>query len=317
MLRDGDALKGRGQSPDAGVLDRESVHVATVPDALADGKSSSPRPVLVDHRLTAPGFAWTLGVGQAFEFEVTLARPTILLPVSRSDAAVRLDQSWQSLPQTAPTALSFVPAGRCVRFRQQDPIPLLWLTMHADWVDARIAEAGLHDSIELAPVLGFAHPDLVTLASSARLQLTTNGPLSRSFCGCLATHLLLHVLARLIEPKVQHAASAGRADRVARSVAFIDANLAQPITIKELASEASMSPYHFARSFKDVVGLPPHRYVILRRIEHAKTLLRDTAMSIAEIAFECGFSSQSHLTSAFKSETGFTPLRYRQSLVDL
>jgi AraC family transcriptional regulator len=67
----------------------------------------------------------------------------------------------------------------------------------------------------------------------------------------------------------------------------------------------------FATQFKQVMGISPHQYVIQQRIEKAKQYLRSHKLSITEIALECGFANQSHLTKIFKEQTGITPKAYR------
>lgn len=73
-----------------------------------------------------------------------------------------------------------------------------------------------------------------------------------------------------------------------------------------------MSAYHFIRSFRTVVGMPPHAYQLHVRIARAKTLLRQGS-SIAQTAFATGFADQSHLTNRFKAVLGITPGQYRSS----
>ena len=74
-----------------------------------------------------------------------------------------------------------------------------------------------------------------------------------------------------------------------------------------------MSPAHFARSFKDAFGVPPHRYLLTRRIERAKTLLRDTDTPIIDIAFETGWNSLGTFGRVFHDVTGQTPTALRES----
>jgi AraC family transcriptional regulator len=81
-----------------------------------------------------------------------------------------------------------------------------------------------------------------------------------------------------------------------------------------LADIACLSPYHFSRSFKQAVGVGPQRYVVERRIERAKTLMRRTHQPLASIALEVGFTEQSHLTAIFRREIGMTPGRFRAAL---
>ncbi len=93
---------------------------------------------------------------------------------------------------------------------------------------------------------------------------------------------------------------------------FVEANLAQPIHLHDLAARAALSPYHFARAFKTSAGMTPRAYVEERRIEQAKRLLRESTHSLAAVAMEVGFGTQSRLTATFKRKTGFTPGEYRR-----
>jgi len=102
----------------------------------------------------------------------------------------------------------------------------------------------------------------------------------------------------------------GRA--VASVVDYIEVNIDQDLRLTALASVAAMSVYHFARSFEETVGLPPHKYVLVRRVARARVMLRNSEISLAHVALACGFSSQTHLTTAFRQMLGVTPGRYRQ-----
>jgi AraC-like DNA-binding protein len=81
--------------------------------------------------------------------------------------------------------------------------------------------------------------------------------------------------------------------------------------IARLASVSGVSEAHFARSFKDAFGLPPHRYLLTRRIEKATALLRDTDIPITDIAFDTGWSSLGTFGRTFRDITGRTPAEFR------
>jgi AraC family transcriptional regulator len=74
-----------------------------------------------------------------------------------------------------------------------------------------------------------------------------------------------------------------------------------------------MSVYHFARRFKETVGESPHAYVLSRRLARAQHMLRRRDSSLVDVAAACGFSSQAHLTTAFRNAFGATPNTYRRS----
>jgi AraC family transcriptional regulator len=91
----------------------------------------------------------------------------------------------------------------------------------------------------------------------------------------------------------------------------MESRLGEDVALADLAREASLSPFHFARCFKAATGMSPHRYLVERRVERARDLLTGTDASLADVAAACGFCSQAHFTSAFKRESGITPGVFR------
>ncbi len=95
---------------------------------------------------------------------------------------------------------------------------------------------------------------------------------------------------------------------------LIESRLGDELGLAELAALAGLSTHHFGQAFKISTGMPPHRYLIGRRIHRAKELLISGKRSVAEIAAHVGFSSQSHMTLNFRKLVGTTPARYRQEM---
>lgn len=95
--------------------------------------------------------------------------------------------------------------------------------------------------------------------------------------------------------------------RLADVLKLADARLDEPLSLDHLAAAAGVSRYHFCRVFKAKTGLSPHRYVMAMRIERATRLLTSSCLSLAEIAYTCGFSSQAHMTDLFRKHAGLTP----------
>ena len=91
--------------------------------------------------------------------------------------------------------------------------------------------------------------------------------------------------------------------RLLRAKDWIDAASYEQWPISRLASVSGVSEAHFARSFKDAFGVPPHRYLLTRRIERAKALLRDTDLPITEIGFQTGWSSLGTFGRQFRDIT--------------
>ena len=92
---------------------------------------------------------------------------------------------------------------------------------------------------------------------------------------------------------------------------FIDNILEAKIKITELSQLTSLNYAHFIRTFKHSTGKTPHQFLIEKRIDRAKLLLKTTGSSLADVALQCGFSSQSHLTAQFRLVTGTSPRQFR------
>lgn len=96
-----------------------------------------------------------------------------------------------------------------------------------------------------------------------------------------------------------------------RLIAYVEDHLSEPLSLVRLAEAAGLPPYTLARAFRARCGIPPHRWILGRRLARAKSALVGST-SIATIAFDTGFAQQSHLTAAFRAENGITPARYRR-----
>jgi AraC-like DNA-binding protein len=114
-----------------------------------------------------------------------------------------------------------------------------------------------------------------------------------------------------VEERVPHGGLAGWQQK--RLVEYIASRLDKKISLTDLAKVAKLSPYHFARAFRRSFGESPHRYLVSRRIERAKTLLENPAVSVTEIAIAIGFADLTSFASAFRRSVGTTPSQYRRS----
>ncbi|NJK46958.1 helix-turn-helix domain-containing protein [Candidatus Gracilibacteria bacterium] len=92
---------------------------------------------------------------------------------------------------------------------------------------------------------------------------------------------------------------------------YINQHLERDIKLADLAALLDMSQFHFSHLFKQAMGVPPYQYLLQQRVERAKQLLKQTGLSIVDIAFLCGFNSHSHLSKQFRQLTGMTPTDYR------
>jgi len=93
---------------------------------------------------------------------------------------------------------------------------------------------------------------------------------------------------------------------------YMASHIAEPLALETLAEYAGLSAYHFARMFKQSTGLAPHQYLVQQRLQLAEQLLRNSSLSLSQIALDCGFSSASHFSHRFKSAFGYAPSQLRQ-----
>ena len=100
-----------------------------------------------------------------------------------------------------------------------------------------------------------------------------------------------------------------------RIKALLAANGEASPSVGRLAEECGLSLRHFTRAFQRSTGLPPHRWVLRRRVEMARQLLRDPARSLLDVALTCGFTDQSHFTRTFTADVGCSPSRWRRTLI--
>ncbi|SFU93222.1 Helix-turn-helix domain-containing protein [Methylobacterium sp. UNCCL125] len=99
--------------------------------------------------------------------------------------------------------------------------------------------------------------------------------------------------------------------RVQRLCDWIEAHIELPITLEAMAAESAVTVRQLCRIFRAATGYPPHRYILLRRIERAKLLIRNDQMSLQEIALAVGFAHQAHMTDTFRRLAGASPSHFR------
>lgn len=141
-------------------------------------------------------------------------------------------------------------------------------------------------------------------------------PGERLLTSSLAHEILSHALLSQVSNRTGLRLKGGLAAHQRRLlVEYIDSHLDTAISLGQLAALCALSEYHFARMFRESFGLPPHQYVLARRLNRARELLRATSQPLGEIALACGFASASHFTNRFRQVLGGTPGEYRQAFL--
>lgn len=160
---------------------------------------------------------------------------------------------------------------------------------------------------------GVVDTHVVDLVQRLQHQLKWGEPLGAAYVQGLSLTLASYVLVNThgMGPARGEQDPSARLQREAIT-AYVEDNLGCNISLLEMAASAGYSPDHFARLFKRTFRVSPHQYILARRIERAKSMLREPKHSIVDVALACGFSSQAHLTAMFKRSTGVTPGTYRK-----
>lgn len=169
-------------------------------------------------------------------------------------------------------------------------------------------------SLHLDERIFVADPALQALYQHFLLGCDWADPASQLLLSSTSTLVMLHMVRHYSQPHWQAPASrGGLAPAVLQRVKTrIEAHLADGLTLAELAAEAGLSEFHFARMFQHSEGVSPHQYVMVRRLEQAKHWLCHSQRSITEIALGCGFSSSSHFSQRFRAQYGITPSALRR-----
>ena len=176
-------------------------------------------------------------------------------------------------------------------------------------------EFGQARNFELRAAIGVRDPVVSQIGLLARKELCEGGIGGRLYTESLGSTLAVYLLRQYgTAPKAPTSYKGGLGPKpLKRVVDYINEHLSEELSLLDLSRIADLSPHYFATAFKTSVGVPPHRYVIERRINLARNLLRRSNIPISEIAYDVGFSSQSHLTANFRRMTGVTPRRFRGS----
>jgi AraC family transcriptional regulator len=240
-----------------------------------------------------------------------------------------LSEHWLNLPLGNPAQLTqkrddcthesimrrghsiFTPAGQPSYWRGEvSDTDETMLHIHLNPALVRqVAQTAGIDRIDL--VNCFSKPDLRLhqIAMLLLSELNSDGIMGRLYVESLTQVLVIHLLRNYSSsvPQIALQHSGLTTIQLRQTIDYIQAHLDQNLSLAEIAAAINISPTYFANLFKRATGNSPHQYVIQQRVERAKELLKTTDLAIASIAFQVGFSSQSHLTQHFKRLTGSTP----------
>src|SRR5215472_4733516 len=210
--------------------------------------------------------------------------------------------------------------GHCRVLTHGESHPTRWLQTYNEisliispqFVADVVTDGLAADRIEFASRHSVVDPVIADFASTFHAELSADAPIGVMYAETLTVGLALHLLANygVAKPKVPSPRGKLNAFQLRSVIDFIEAHLADDVSLIALAQQAHVSPFHFARLFRRTVGIPPHQFVLRLRIQRAIGLMKSKTVSLAHIAAECGFHDQPHFTRAFPTVTGTTQAAY-------
>jgi AraC family transcriptional regulator len=215
-------------------------------------------------------------------------------------------------------SIMLVPAGSPVQVRSSGCKDQLFIFLEPGLVERVAAEAFDLDPARLTvpPLDGLDLPHLRAVMWAVDAELIASGAGGQLAAESLANVLAVQLIRQVLAPRRSARGRDGALPHgtLRAVVEYIEDHLDAGPTLEQMAAAAHLSAYHFAQQFKAATGMPPHQYVIARRVERAQQLLQpDRDLSLAEIAAGAGFSDHSQFSHHFKRVVGVTPRQFRLS----
>jgi AraC family transcriptional regulator len=208
---------------------------------------------------------------------------------------------------------------------KRDPVVLIDKPLHSlEFYLPRAALNAIADDTnaprigDLSYKPGAGHDDVLISSLRSTMLLTLANPeqVNQLFVDHVMLAVGMHVAQtyggmRPLSPRVRGGLAPWQ---VRRAKEILSAHLDGDISLQEVARECHLSMSHFSRQFRRTTGLPPHKWLLTRRIEVAKEKLGDPRLSLPDVAAACGFADQSHLTRVFTRMVGVSPGAWRRAL---
>jgi len=233
----------------------------------------------------------------------------------RYDGESSVDGLPKSSRREFSQTLTFAPAGHRFQGWQKPRLLARVTNFYIDPHGPLFSSEPRLANYEFRPQLFFVDSNLWTTTQKLKAALQISDPADRGYVEALSTTLAHELVRANGGTSTASQLRGGLSLWQQRNVAdYIDAHFGEDVSLHQLAQVAGLSPYHFARAFKQSFGVPPHRYHLAVRMERAKLLLENMKTSVTEIGVQVGFSETSGFSTAFRKFTGMTPTEFRRVL---
>jgi AraC family transcriptional regulator len=176
---------------------------------------------------------------------------------------------------------------------------------------------GAYGEVELRPSRKFANPRLSALVAAAHAEMVAGFPSGRLFLDSVEQAMAVALVKdRAVRHRLVQMYRGGLGSaRLRRIKELVQAKMEDDLSLDEMAQSVGLSTAHFARMFRKSTGQSPHQFVLRKRIERAKAMLRALDARVLDVAVACGFKTQQHFAQVFRDVCGVSPTEYRQDSI--
>jgi AraC family transcriptional regulator len=232
----------------------------------------------------------------------------------------RFDGRW-SQATCGPGAVSLLTRCQRSHWHWVEDIDVTHVYLRAEFVCSVANEfsGGPVSNVELADLLRTDDPILSAGVDAITSEAMEGGEGGALYVDAVARQVVIHLLRKYASVSLRPLPSAGclSIEEKRKVVEYIDATLDGSVSLEDLAQQLNMGACAFARSFRNSMGVAPYEYVVRRRIDRARRLLKETGDPVKMIALGCGFSDQAHLTRMFTRHVGMPPASFRRQFRSL
>ncbi|WP_221793047.1 AraC family transcriptional regulator [Aquisediminimonas sediminicola] len=281
-------------------------------DIIADALGRAP-----DIQIGSKDGGWHLSRWRQFVGSYSLPAlpdPVFTVHIAGKPQVKIWDKDGWSDASSMPGCSTIVPAGQQTGWLVDGELDVVTLSLSSDMLRAASAD-------EQFRRMKFAFADPLGVALSRQVIAELYAPPAddrTEYIGALVNALKAHILRGTASAPVDDVpTSTFSAYRLHQIMGEIDRRPNAHHSLENMAETAGVSPSHFCRVFRQAIGIPPHKYIMRKRLDRAKEMLSHTGLSLAAIAESVGFASQSHFTRAFRQYAATTPSDFRKKMRDI
>jgi AraC family transcriptional regulator len=287
-----------------------------VPKRLIESNFTQQRPPYIfEKRLSWPGVKITHN--RLFPGETINHHPDkhhIIVPLAGSfEASMLTIGGYSSHRKKTVGHTSIVPAGQQYFAYWKEEVEDVAIHLDPDFIARSAGELVKTDRVDIITACEGSDPLIHQISVALAAEVDAGAPAGSIYAESLVNTLVAHLLRHYSTASDRFQLQFGGLPKhkLRRVIEFMDENLEHDLTLAELAEVAELSPFHFARSFKQTTGSTPIQFLMQRRIDFARRLLVESELPIVEIGLRAGFKNQSHFATLFRKITAMTPKAYR------